>query len=150
MIPAELLKRIASLIKDVPMSSAVDVAEAIGMNLLFKRESFSENYEWYSYTWPSTLETVNMLQEPNGLKRIEFIIASSNELQQTLLDEWKNAAESVFGIPLFQGTFRQQGFPQDEDGLDVLLWNIGRIEILLLNRKEDAETPQELVLVIKQ
>ena len=149
MIAEQVAKKIVSLIGEVSNKTANEVAALACMNLTHKPSNPAGGYQWFGYSWLPYVTEVNMLEEPTGLRRIEFIVARADELDLSEIAKWKSAMESELGKPVFQGSFRQSGFPDDEDGHEATAWNVDHVRCVLLNRKDDAETPQELVLVLK-
>jgi hypothetical protein len=142
-------RKIAALAENLSNTSATAFAMAAGMKFHSSPVNPVGGYQWYGYSWAPFVSEVNMLEEPGGLKRIEFILARAEELEQSQVAEWMNVMEKELGKPSFQGSFRHSGFPEDEDGLEASVWHVGQVQWILLNRKEDAETPQELVVVLK-
>jgi|GEM_PF-6905008 len=145
----QTIRKIATLAENLSNTKANEFAITAGMQLQLSPINPVGGYQWYGYSWAPYVNEVNMLDEPSGLKRIEFILTRADELEQSQVDEWMSVMEKELGKPSFQGSFRQSGFPEDEDGLEASVWHIGQVQWILLNRKEDAETPQELVVVLK-
>ncbi|EMI42893.1 hypothetical protein [Rhodopirellula sp. SWK7] len=138
------------LLKGSLFSDAETLAKEIGMTLTASPPNPGGDYKWFSYSCLPTCEEVNVMEEFGQLRRTECLIERAKAIDGDLLENWKRSLVNELGTPIFSGDFRDEGFPDDEEGLHAATWSIDEREVVLLNRKDDDETPAELVLVVKQ
>ncbi len=106
-------------------------------------------YEWISCSWQPYVECVNLLNDNlEGLNRIEFVLATSYQLDSFEFQSNLAQMQTELGVPIFIGTFRDRGFPEDEFAMDAAVWNVSSRQVMLLRRQFDRETPCELVIVV--
>lgn len=146
----DIARAITRMINGRSLQDITAFAKDLGMTLRASPPNPHGDYKWFSFVWePFSLE-VNVMEASGKLRRTEFVFARNDVIDNGVITDWRSSFTQQLGPPDFSGGFRDDGFPDDEDGLDATVWRLGEKSVVLLNRKEDSETPAELVLVVKQ
>ena len=128
------------------------LAEGLGLVEKWRSPESNNDYEWISFDWIRPVISANALLENDQLTRVEFIVTREGmgDISSSML-EWGSDLREVFGEPFFSGDWKNDEFPNDEEAVYLAAWKApASKDVLLLHRKEDSETPAEIVVVVRQ
>ncbi|WP_182867347.1 hypothetical protein [Stieleria mannarensis] len=148
----KIVQEISDAILHGMFSNVENITRALRLVEKWRIPESNSDYEWISFDWIPPVISVNILLEDGIFTRAEFIVAREGHADiLASMRHWEAEARDIFGEPAFQGDWRNDDFPDDEEALYLTEWNPSdSTEVVLMHRKDDSETPAEVVVVVKK